>query len=83
MERVLRTMLMVILPLGGIIILALTWLRPLPEFERVLNTFAGAASILLPLLGPILLKNLLDNEDTEQAAIKAEAEDEKYPEIKD
>ena len=58
MDKTLRTMLLVMLPLGGIIILTLTWLRPVLESERILNTFFGAASIFAVLLRPLFLKIL-------------------------
>lgn len=75
MDRTLRNVLLVILPLGGIIILTFTWLRPMSGVERMLNTFIGAASILVILLRLAFLRILPQNRGAEPVVVKVEIAD--------
>ena len=46
MDKSLNIFLMSLVTVGGIVILAVTWLEPMPLLQRVASTFVGAVGIV-------------------------------------
>ena len=55
-DKSLSIFLIVLFGISGIVILMLTWLRAMPESERILNTFIGSVGLSVALIRALLLK---------------------------
>ena len=57
MDKSLNIFLMALVTIGGIVILAMTWLEPMPLLQRVASTFVGAAGIIGMLIWSLILRS--------------------------
>jgi len=55
-DKSLSIFLIVLFGISSIVILMLTWLRAMPESERILNTFIGSVGLSVALIRALLLK---------------------------
>ena len=71
-DKSLSIFLIVLFGMSGIAILLLTWLRPMPESERILNTFIGSVGLCVALATTLLLKSPRVRRDDRQPAVEVE-----------
>jgi len=71
-DKSLSIFLIVLFGMSGIAILLLTWLRAMPESERVLNTFIGSVGLSVALANTLLLKSPRVRRDDKQSTVEVE-----------
>jgi hypothetical protein len=57
MDKSLNIFFITLLAVGGIVILVVTWLEPMPLSQRVASTFVGAAGIIGMLIWSLVLRS--------------------------
>jgi len=72
-DKSLSIFLIVLFGMSGIAILLLTWLRPMPESERILDTFIGSVGLCVALANTLLLKSPNVGRDDKQPVVEVEA----------
>ena len=72
-DKSLSIFLIVLFGMSGIAILLLTWLRPMPESERILDTFIGSVGLCVALANTLLLKSPRVRRDDKQPVVEVEA----------
>jgi hypothetical protein len=55
-DKSLNIFLMMLLTIGGMVILAVTWVQPMPLSERIVPSFFGAAGIIGVLIWALVSK---------------------------
>jgi len=71
-DKSLSIFLIVLFGMSGIAILLLTWLRPMPESERILDTFIGSVGLCVALANTLLLKSPRVRRDDKQPVVEVE-----------
>ena len=71
-DKSLSIFLIVLFGMSGIAILLLTWLRQIPESERILNTFIGSVGLCVALANTLLLKSPRVRRDDKQPVVGVE-----------
>ena len=71
-DKSLSIFLIVLFGMSGIAILLLTWLRPMPESERILDTFIGSVGLCVALANTLLLKSPIVRRDDKQSTVEVE-----------
>lgn len=56
-DKSLNIFLMALVTVGGIVILAVTWLEPMPLSERIVSSFVGVAGIIGVLAWKLILRS--------------------------
>jgi hypothetical protein len=72
-DRSLNAGLAVLFAVTGAVILALTWLRPMPFTERVMSTLIGSSALLVALVRSFTLKHRAD--ENQQVPVEVGMED--------
>jgi hypothetical protein len=57
MDKSLNVCLMMLLTIGGMVILVVTWVQPMPLSERIAPSFFGAAGIIGVLIWSLILRS--------------------------
>ena len=73
-DKSLSIILMVLFGIAGITILALAWLRPMPELERGLTTFIGLFGLFMAVSRLPMLKSPKAGTDADQVVVEVKVQ---------
>ena len=74
-DKTLGMLFTVFFGLAGITVLVLGWVQPMPVSERILNTSAGSAGLLVALIQTLLLRSKRANTTDESVPVEVRIED--------
>ena len=74
-DKSLSVFLTVLFGVAGVVVLALVWLRPVPESDRVLTAIVGSVGLIIALVRAFRLKSKQTRTSTEQVTVEVDAED--------
>ncbi len=75
-DKSLSIFLIVLFGMSSITILMLTWLRQMPESERMLATFIGSIGLFVVFIRALMLRSLHTRAESGQLAVEIEVEGE-------